>query len=136
MPCAAASARCCAATAIGVTLLSGPVIGGTRPHTLTGKLALVVAVGGLIVTTLGVFRLLSAHRHPMRDIHPRRLVADLGRDGLLGDDEGFYTAMILRLSERQDESMEAIEQLARAFTFMLWGILVMLCGLALAVLVG
>lgn len=125
-----------AATALGVTLLSGPVVGGARPHTLPGKLALVVAVGGVIATTLGVFRLLSAHHHPMRDIQPRRLVADLERDGLLDDDKDFYSVMILRLSERLDENAEAIEQLARAFTFMLWGILAMLCGLALAALVG
>ena len=44
--------------------------------------------------------------------------------------------MTLWLSERAHDGAEAMEQLARAFTVMQWGILVMLCGLALTALVG
>jgi len=82
-----------AAAALAASLLSGPVVGGTHPTSIVGKLALVVAVGGLLTT-------------------------------------------ILRLAEARDRHLAAYEHLAATFTAMLWGILVMLCGLALAAIVG
>jgi hypothetical protein len=125
-----------AAAALGVTLLSGPLVGGAHPLTMLGKVALVVAVGGLLATTLGAFHLLSAHRHPVPGIDPQTLAAEFARDGLLDDETAFYLAMLVRLCECRNDGASASEQLTRAFTAMLWGILVMLCGLALAALVG
>jgi hypothetical protein len=125
-----------AAAALGVTLLSGPLVGGARPVTFAGKLALVAAVSGRLVVIGAAFRLLSAHRHPVPDIDPERLAGDFARSGLLEDEMAFYRAMLMKLSERRNEAADAIVQLAQAFTAMLWGILVMLCGLALVALIG
>jgi hypothetical protein len=44
--------------------------------------------------------------------------------------------MIARLGKELDDHADTVERLATTFTAMLWGILVMLCGLALAALVG
>ena len=125
-----------AAAALGVTLLSGPVIGGAHPASAGGKLAVVVTISGLLVVTAGAFRVLAARRRPIAGINPRRLAAELDRDGLLADEAAFYEAMILRLGRRLDRAEHAINQLAAAFTAMLWGILFMLCGLAAAAIVG
>ncbi len=48
----------------------------------------------------------------------------------------FYETMIARLGDHIDHRTSTLEQLVAAFTAMLWGILVMLCGLALAAIVG
>ena len=44
--------------------------------------------------------------------------------------------MIARVGEELDDRDDALVELATTFTAMLWGILLMLCGLALAALVG
>lgn len=125
-----------AAAALGASLLSGPMVGGAHPASVAGKLAIAMAVAGLLAMTASAFRLLTA-RHRLADrIDPRRLAAELATLGLLADDAGFYEAMIARLGEHVDRSAAAVEDLARSFTAMLWGILVMLCGLALAAIVG
>jgi hypothetical protein len=67
---------------------------------------------------------------------PYRLTAELDREGLLHDEAAFYETMIVRLGRQFDRSAQAIDELTTAFTAMLWGILVMLCGLALATIVG
>ena len=78
-----------AAAALGVTLLSGPVIGGAHPHAALGKLALAVVVGSLLVVIVAASRLLSARHHPVRDVDVRALAARLERNGLLGDEQAF-----------------------------------------------
>jgi hypothetical protein len=125
-----------AAAALGVTLLSGPLVGNARPATLLGKLALVIAVGGLALTVGAAFRLLLTGRAPDADLDARRLLDEFTHDGALDDEIRFHTAMIRRFAEAQVRDVKTIERLAARFTAMLCGILVMLCGLALAALVG
>jgi hypothetical protein len=44
--------------------------------------------------------------------------------------------MVARIGEEIDDRDDTLGRLATTFTAMLWGILLMLCGLALAALVG
>ncbi|HEX4805265.1 MAG TPA: hypothetical protein VFU94_05135 [Conexibacter sp.] len=125
-----------AAAALGASLLSGPAIGGRQPATVGGKLAVALAVAGLLVTIAGAFRVLGMRRQPVEQIDPRRLSAELDDEGLLADEVDFYDAMILRLGEHVDRDAATVEKLATSFTAMLWGILVMLCGLTFAAIVG
>lgn len=125
-----------AAAALGASLLSGPLVGGERPATVIGTLVLAVAVGGLVVTVFAAFRLVAERRRPADRLDPRRLAAEFRSEGLLDDDNAFYSTMIGRIADLARRGDQAIDRLSRAFTAMLWGILVMLCGLALAALVG
>lgn len=125
-----------AAAALGTSLLSGPMVGGAHPATLGGKLCLAIAVGSLLVTVGAAFRLLVSRKRPVLDLDHRELATELARDGLLDDEAAFYTTMIARLGGQLKREAETSARLSTAFTAMLWGILVMLCGLALAALVG
>jgi len=125
-----------AAAALGVTLLSGPVVGDDPPHGVAGHLALLVAVGGLAVTVGATFHLLSVRHRPDPELAPRKLLAELAEDGILDEDAAFYAAMIMRLDDVQGRHHMRIEQLTTTFKAMLCGILIMLCGLALAALVA
>jgi len=125
-----------AAAALGASLLSGPVIGGAHPASAGGKLGLAVAICGLLLETAATFRLLTMRRGPLDDIDVRRLATDLQSLGVLDDEGEFYEAMIIRICERIDRRANAVEETAASFTAMLWGILLMLCGLALAAIVG
>lgn len=125
-----------AAAALGVTLLSGPLVGGAHPGTVAGTLALVVAVGGLAVTVGAAFRILLTRHRTETDLDPRDLLNDLTEHGLLNDESRFYEAMIMRFDEAMNRDDRMIQRLTTAFTAMLCGILLMLCGLALAALVG
>lgn len=125
-----------AAAALGVTLLSGPVIGGAHPGSVGGKLALLLAVGGLLLSTAAAFRLLGFGHRPSEALDPRHLTDDLVSGNQLDDEAAFYAAMVARIGKELDDRDDALDRLATTFTAMLWGILLMLCGLALAALVG
>lgn len=125
-----------AAAALGVSLLSGPIVGGAHPTSIGGKLAVVVAVCGLLAAVAGVLRLLGAPRRPVDAVDPWEILRQLEQDGLLYDDAVFFEAMILRLAVHHHRRVAGLVDLASAFTAMLWGILVMLCGLAFAAIVG
>lgn len=125
-----------AAAALGVTLLSGPLVGGEHPVTVTGKLALVIAVGGLLLGVITAFRILGVRHRPSDAFDPRRLAAELADGDQLDDDAAFYAAMIALIGMEVADHADSLERLGTTFTAMLWGILVMLCGLALAALVG
>jgi len=125
-----------AAAALGASLLSGPVIGGAHPTSIVGKAAIVVAVGGLLVMVAAAFHLLAVRQRSRDAIDARGLASELASRGLLADEADFYDWMIARLGEHIDRSTTAVEDLTRSFAAMLCGILVMLCGLALAALVG
>lgn len=125
-----------AAAALGVTLLSGPIVGGAHPATVLGKLALVVAVGGLVLAVGAAFRLLSARHRSDSELDCRQLLDELTACGFLDDEARFYEAMIMRLDDAKNRDDATIERLTTAFTAMLCGILVMLCGLALTAVIG
>lgn len=126
-----------AAAALGVSLLGGPFVDGGHAVSLAGTLAILVALGGLaIVLAASTFVLGARRRRVSFDVDPRELMDDLHRAGLLDDLAGFYEAMILQVSRRRARSATALDQLETGFTWLLCGILVMQCGLALAVIVG
>ena len=125
-----------AAAALGVTLLSGPLVGGAHPASLLGTVALVVAVSGLALTVGAAFRVLLTRHTSDLAPDPQELLEHLTDNGLLDDDAGFFTEMISRLDDARTRDADAFARLTTAFTAMLCGILVMLCGLAIAALVG
>lgn len=125
-----------AAAGLGASLLSGPVAGATHSASIAGKGAIAMTVGGLLLMTTSAFRLLSV-RHRLTDrIDPRRLTRELEQRGALDDEMAFYETMIARIGREVDRGALALQQLAAAFTAVLCGILMMLCGLAFAAIVG
>jgi hypothetical protein len=125
-----------AAAALGVTLLSGPLVGGVRPTGTAGKLALLLAVGGLFATIVSVAAILRSRGLVAADDDVRRLAAALDREGALVSSEAFYSTMISRLGRISADNAAMLDRLSERFTAMLCGMLTMLCGLALAAIVG
>lgn len=70
------------------------------------------------------------------DIDPSSLAQALDDAGALDDELGCYRIMLGRLALVTEQNADMVNRLAQEITRMLWGILVMLCGLALAALVG
>jgi len=125
-----------AAAALGVTLLSGPLVGGAYPTTAPGKLALLVTVSGLAATIGAAFCVLLTRLSPIPGLDPVELLNELTEKDLLDDARSFYSTMIERIGDRMERDAELVDQLTTAFTALVCGILVMLCGLAFAALVG
>jgi hypothetical protein len=125
-----------AAAALGVTLLSGPVVGGDPPASVVGKVTLIVAVGGLFAAVIAAASILRARRPTFANLNVRALAELLTHDGVLDELPTFYSTMIARLSRVAVHNVALLDRLQAQFTVMLGGILVMLCGLALAALVG
>jgi hypothetical protein len=125
-----------AAAALSASLLSGPIVGGSRPTSAGGTLAVLFAAGGLLVSVAAAFRLLASRRRISNEFNAGTLMTTLKQADALDDSARFYTTMIARLSHRGIRNAAFIEQLAADFTAMLCGILVMLCGLAVSAIVG
>lgn len=125
-----------AAVALGVSLLSGPLVGGTPPTTVAGKLTLVISVGGLAAALFAAARILTARGETPAHQDVQALVDQLTGDGALVDVATFYSTMLSRLGGHTAHHVALLDRLHSHFTAMLCGILVMLCGLALAAIVG
>ncbi len=124
------------ASALGSSLLSGPLVGGARPTGTAGTLALLVAVGGLFATIISVVAILRSRGLVAADDDVRRLAAALDREGALVSCEVFYATMISRLGRICADNAALLDRLSARFTAMLCGMLAMLCGLALTAIVG
>lgn len=125
-----------AAAALGVSLLSGPLAGGARPAGVGGGFATTLVFGGLLVTLLAARSLLGPRQLMSHDIDMSHLMTLLEQEGALDDITTFYTAMIAHLHDDATDNVALLDRLDATFTAMLCGILVILCGLALAALVG
>ncbi|MFL5817609.1 MAG: hypothetical protein ACJ76L_08405 [Conexibacter sp.] len=125
-----------AAAALGVTLLSGPVLEDPTPTGAIGHLALVVTSGGLFLMLAGMFAILGSRGAVAMELAPRRLELELRRDGVLDDTAAFCSAMIERIDRQWRRNAASLDRLHGHFTLMLCGIHIMLCGLALVSIVG
>lgn len=125
-----------AAAALGVTLLSGPVVGGDPPTTTAGTAALAIAVGGLFIAVVAALSVLRAGRRRSSTIEAAALIEQLAADGAMADPSAFYPTMIALIGRETDDNAASLVHLHARFTAMLCGILVMLCGLAITALVG
>ncbi len=125
-----------AAAALGTTLLSGPLVGGDPPHSLAGTLALLVAVGGFCSAVFEAIAILAFGDLVAVETDVQALASSLDRGGALGDIEAFYVTMIARFGPNARENAALLDRLNARFTSMVCGILVMMCGLAVAALVG
>jgi hypothetical protein len=93
-------------------------------------------VGGLFAALSAAAALFRTGDRRSPDTDVRALAVDLTRDGALDDVSIFYARMISRLSREIAINDDRLARLHTYFTGMLCGILAMLCGLALAALVG
>lgn len=69
------------------------------------------------------------------EVDPGKLAQTLD-EAVLEDERRYYHVMLGRLSYAGERNADVLDRLTRDITRMLWAILVMLCGLALAALVG
>lgn len=125
-----------AAAALGVTLLSGPLVGGERPATALGNVMLLVALSGFFAAVFEVMVILGFRGLVATETDARAVASNLDRRGALEDAEAFYVTMIARFGPNVAENAALLDRLHARFTAMLCGILVMLCGLAATALVG
>ncbi|HKG02055.1 MAG TPA: hypothetical protein VKB03_02650 [Conexibacter sp.] len=125
-----------AAAALGVTLLSGPVVGGEPPTTRAGSVALAIGVGGLFIAVVAALSMLRVGRRRSSNIEAATLVERLSADGAIADPSAFYPTMIALIGRETEDNAALLVRLHARFTAMLCGILVLLCGLAIAALVG
>lgn len=124
-----------AAAAAGLALLAAP----SAPALATGgratALALVLAVAGLLTTVLAAWKMLT-HRPQRNPLNARALLDDAETDGSIKDETSFLRWMIEAVGQREDDAETEVNWLGRQFTAVMGGILVMLCGLAIAALVA
>jgi hypothetical protein len=125
-----------ATAALGASLLSGPLLGGGEPVSVAGTLAAAAALAGLVVTIAAAFKLLRASGRVTFGTDVPHMVDVLDHDGALDDITAFYSTMIARLGEIAARDAAMLDRLGSTLTAMLCGILVMLCGLAFAAIVG
>jgi hypothetical protein len=125
-----------AAAALGASLLSAPVVGGAHPASAAGKAAIAASTASLLVAAAAAFRVLAERRLSIDRLDPHALMVEFRASEMLDDEAAFYATMLARLRDHFGYNAVAIERLAAAFTVMLWAILVMLCGLTVAVIVG
>ena|SRR5829696_3557320 len=123
-----------AAGGVGITLLTGPAFGGSHPVGLAETTAAVIGVAGIAVAVAAAAYLLLAARLSFgldagltAEIVQRRSITDL---------DGFYSMVTVALDEQRLANLPAIERLQGAFTLMLCGMLVSVCGLATAAAVA
>lgn len=123
-----------AAGGLGVTLLSGPAFAGasTRAPALA---ALVIALAGLCVALSGATALLL-RRSFVVDFDAAEIAGRIEAEGMAGDHDAFATEMIAATTEQLTALKRDVELLHRRFTVIVYGMLVTLCGLAVAALVG
>jgi hypothetical protein len=125
-----------AAAALGVTLLSGPVVSREPPASAIGVLMLLLAIGGLFLVVLAAVSMLRVGDRRESELDIDELLAQLSDDGALNDPSAYYTTLIALIGREADKKAALLARLHTRFTAMLCGILVMLCGLALTALVG
>lgn len=123
-----------AAGGLGVTLLAGPgfAAASTRPMSLA---ALLLALSGLCTALSGAMALLL-RRSYIADFDTTGIASRLERDEATDDRDAHAKEMIATVSEQLTELKHDTELLHRRFTVIVYGMLVTLCGLAVAALVG
>jgi len=123
-----------AAGGLGTTLLAGPALGRNSPGGVPIA-ALIVALVGLLGALCGAGYLLTTPGLPTK-VDPQALVQAFERQRELDDLDAFYRTMIGGLGAMRQRGDRELRRLHRVFTYMLCGILVELCGLALAAAVA
>ncbi|MBB4664161.1 hypothetical protein [Conexibacter arvalis] len=122
-----------AAGGLGLTLLSGPSFVAAAAHPLS-RLAIVCAMTGLCAALSGAMALLL-RRTPVVDVEARAIARRLEAIDE-NDDDAYAKEMIDMFAMRASQLEAEFELLHRIFTVIVCGTLAMLCGLALAALVG
>lgn len=123
-----------AAGGLGITLLAqaGFAAAAARPLALA---AVGMALTGLVAALRAAAGLLLS-RPPVLDVGADQLVRRLERDGALDDHDAYAKEMIELFASRAAQLEHDFDVHHHDFTVIMGGTLVMLCGLALAALVG
>lgn len=124
-----------AAAGIGTTLLSGPAIGAVSAGGALSHVALAVALVGLVVALGAATHLLASRKAP-REVDLLVVKGALRARGGIADETTYFELMISALAIRHVRNERVVRHMHAVFTVMLCGILVELCGLALAALVA
>jgi hypothetical protein len=125
-----------AAAALGASLLGGPEAPSAPRSAAAGAVPIALTLVGLGATLAAVAYVMSAGRRMPHGPDAQRLTTALASTGALDEPTRFYPVMIEHLHRHAAENRALFDRLHAAFTAMLCGILLMLCGLALAALVG
>ncbi len=123
-----------AAGGVGVTLLTRPAFHAARAAGTFATVASGLGVLAIGIAVLAATYVLLGDRLAFGiDASSARNIA---RDAAVDDLGGFYAAVFVVLDERWLENGRAIERMLTAFTVMVCGMLVGVCGLALAAAVA
>lgn len=123
-----------AAGGIGMTLLAGPAFEGAA-HESFAAAAVVAAVGGLLAALHGTM-VMSLQRSDVLDLDVLVLLRAFALRHALQDLDAFNREMIAMFAVRAEAYRVEFDVLHGAFTRIVWGMLLMLCGLGVAALVG
>lgn len=120
-----------AAGGVGITLLTGPAFEGARPIGVVEICSVGVGLAGIAVgVAAAAYLLLATPLSFGLDAASATAVAQEHDQG------SFLSAIAILLDERRLENLPCIERLQGAFTVMVCGMLVGVCGLAMAVAVA
>ncbi len=110
---------------VGITLLTRPAFAGSHPDGVAEVATAAIGLLGIAVATGAAVYLLLAER---LSFAPEPLSATE-----VAWRQDFFPAMVVLLDERRVRNLVGIKRLQAAFTVMVCGMLVGVCGLAVAV---
>lgn len=123
-----------AAGGLATTLLAGPALDAARSGGMGSIAATVVAVGGFLAAIwAAVVLLLTRQQAFATDL--AAIVRALSRHDGFKDDDTFRKGMIVLLHGMSVAGQDELDRLHRIFTVNVCGMLVMVCGFAVAALV-
>jgi hypothetical protein len=123
-----------AASGLAATLLAPPAFRGERPAGAVATVGVVIGLVGTVVAVLAAGYVLVP-RHFRFGMASREALAVARAPGLESARD-FYASMVVLLDERRAKNSAVIRRLDLAFTVILCGMLIALCGLLLAAAVA
>jgi hypothetical protein len=124
-----------AAAAAGLALLAAPSAPALAAGGTATALALLLAAAGLMVAGAAAWRML-AHQPEQSPLDARTLLDDADVGGCTDDEGDLLRWLIDAIGARGDDAKAETDWLGREFTVVMSGILVMMCGLAIAALLA
>ena len=116
-----------AAGGVGITLLTRPAFEGAHPVGVAESVSVAIGLLGIAIAVVAAAFLLLAAGLAF-GVDARAAAAVAQRHG----SEGFISVLVVVLDEQRRGNLRSIERLQGAFTLMVCGMLVGVCGLAVA----
>jgi hypothetical protein len=124
-----------AASVAGAVLLSPPALAAVHSGGPLSTAAFLLTVALALVTVISMGRFLGRRLHAER-MQPDRIRHLLEAHDALDDESSFHHAMTMIFGKACGIAAREADALHRQFTAIMWGILVVLCGLALTAVVA